>query len=120
VFKDWSNVHGNASIDFIIPDPYAFLNSLIVACFTYIFAIQIIRHHRGETSQKGVWIPAVLTLFPLTPIFILSLFGVSISAGGGFSGPIPLFLILGLIIDRYWGIEPAVQPWDEEKVILPK
>jgi hypothetical protein len=44
---------------------------------------------------------------------ILSLFGFSLSAGGGFYGPIPIFLIIGLLIDCYLGIEPAAQPWEE-------
>lgn len=117
VFKDWITASGSASVDFNIPDPYAFIDSLIFSCFRYIFAIQIIRHHRSETSQRGVWISAILTLIPLVPLFILSLFGVTMYAGGGFTGPIPLFLILGLIIDRYWGIEPVVQPWDDEKEV---
>ncbi len=116
VFKDWSTVSGSASIDFIIPDPYAFLGSLIESFFRYVFAIQIIRHHRGGTSQRGVWFSAVLSMIPLAPLFILSLLGITTSAGGGFTGPIPLFLILGLIIDRYWGIEPVVHPWEEKSL----
>ena len=117
VFRDWSYALGDAYTSFGFPDPYALLSSLTITCFRYIFAVQIIRHHKSQTSQKAVRISAVLSLIPLAPIFILSLLGVSMSAGGGFTGPIPLFLILGLIIDRFWGIEPAVQPWDEEKVI---
>ncbi|MHA1927871.1 MAG: hypothetical protein ACTSV2_04725, partial [Candidatus Thorarchaeota archaeon] len=62
---------------------------------------------------KKVRISAVLTLIPLLPLFFLSLFSVSDQAGGGLTGPIPLFMILGLIIDHLWGIEPAVAPWDD-------
>ena len=113
-FTDWSYASGGESYNlFRFPDPYAFLSSLIVAFFSYIFTIQIIKHHRAETTKKRVRILAVLTLIPLAPLSFLSLFGVSMSAGGGFTCPIPLFMILGLIIDNLWGIEPAVAPWDD-------
>ncbi len=112
-FKDWSYAVGGGSYNsFGFPDPYAFLNSLIAAFFNYVFTIQIIRHHRAETTKKKVRISAVLTLIPLAPLFFLSLFSDSMQAGGGLRGPIPLFMILGLIIDHLWGIEPAVVPWD--------
>lgn len=113
VLRDWSYASGESSSLFGFPDPYAFLNSLIVAFFNYFFAIQIVRHHRAETTQNRARISAVLTLIPLLPLFFLSLFGVSMQAGGGLTGPIPLFMILGLIIDQFWGIEPAVVPWDD-------
>jgi hypothetical protein len=115
VFRDWSYASGETYTSFGFPDPYAFLSSLTITCLRYVFAIQIIRHHRGETSQKKVWLSAILSLIPLAPLFILSLLGISMSAGGGFAGPIPLFLIIGLFIDRFWGIELPVQPWDDEK-----
>jgi hypothetical protein len=115
VFRDWSYASvGEVYNSFGFLDPYLFLNSLIVAVFSYVFTIQIIRHHRAKTTRKKVRISAVLTLIPLAPLFLLSLFGVSMQAGGGFQGPIPLFMILGLIIDHLWGIEPAVAPWDDE------
>jgi hypothetical protein len=112
-FIDWSYASGEAYTRFVFPDPYLLLNSFFYAFFSYVFLIQIIRHHQEKTTRKNVRISAVLTLFPLLPLLILSLFGVSLYAGGGLTGPIPLFLILGLVIDHYWGIEPAVQPWDE-------
>ncbi|MHA1930064.1 MAG: hypothetical protein ACTSV2_15945 [Candidatus Thorarchaeota archaeon] len=112
--KNWSYASGvEVYNSFGFPDPYAFLISLIVGIFRYVFTIQIIRHHRAETTQKRVRISAVLTLIPLAPLFFLSLFSVSNQAGGGLTGPIPLFMILGLIIDHFWGIEPAVAPWDD-------
>ncbi len=114
VFRDWSYASGvEVYNSFGFLDPYVFLSSLIVGIFSYVFTIQIIRHHRAETTQKKVRISAVLTLIPLAPLFFLSLFGVSMQAGGGFTGPIPLFMILGLIIDHLWGVEPAVAPWDD-------
>ena len=114
VFRDWSYASGvEVYNSFGFLDPYAFLNSFIIAVFSYVFTIQIIRHHRAKTTKKKVRISAVLTLIPLLPLFFLSLFGVSMQAGGGFTGPIPLFMILGLIIDNLWGIEPAVAPWDD-------
>ena len=114
VFRDWSYASGvEVYNSFGFPDPYAFLSSFIFAVFSYVFTIQIIRHHRAQTTKKKVRISAVLTLIPLVPLFFLSLFSVSMQSGGGFQGPIPLFMILGLIIDHLWGIEPAVAPWDD-------
>ncbi len=114
IFRDSSIASGSEVYNsFGFLDPYVFLSSLLVGFFNYVFTIQIIRHHRAETTKKKVRISAVLTLIPLAPLFFLSLFGVSMQAGGGFTGPIPLFMILGLIIDHLWGIEPAVAPWED-------
>jgi len=111
-YTDWSYASGGEVYNsFGFPDPYLFLNSFILAVFNYVFTIQIIRHHRAQTTRKKVRISALLTLIPLAPLFFLSLLGVSMQAGGGFQGPIPLFMILGLIIDHLWSIEPAVVPW---------
>lgn len=114
VFRDWCNVHGDMASGIIFPDPIAFLNSFVLIGFGYLFTVQIVRHHKGQTTQKNVWLLAVLSLFPLTPILFLSLIGYPLYAGGGISGPVPLFLVIGLVIDRYWGNEPPEQPWDEE------
>ncbi|MHA2285399.1 MAG: hypothetical protein ACXABZ_05960, partial [Candidatus Thorarchaeota archaeon] len=97
VFKDWSTVHGDAAAGVGFLDFNAFVSSLFLSGFRYVFAYQIYRHRNSLTTKRRVWISALLSLIPLTPIAILSVVGVSFYAGGGFEGPIPIFLIIGLI-----------------------
>jgi hypothetical protein len=112
VFKDWSTVHGNAAAGVGFPDFGAFGASLFLSGFRYVFAYQIYRHRNGLTTKRSVWISALLSLVPLTPIAILSVVGISFYSGGGFECPIPIFLIIGLIMDHYIGVEPPTKPWE--------
>ncbi|MHA2207456.1 MAG: hypothetical protein ACXABC_16500 [Candidatus Thorarchaeota archaeon] len=117
-FKDWSTAAGDLGVSYGMSDPILFLGTLVLTGFRSVFAYQIYRHKNGLTTQRNVWIFAVLSLFPLAPISILQVIDISFTAGT-ISGPIPIFLIIGLIMDRYLGIEPTTQPWETPEETKP-
>jgi hypothetical protein len=112
-YSDWSDTHGTSMGGFAFVDPLSIIFSSILSSLRFLFAYNIIRHLRGETSRRAVWISAVLSQLPVI-VYLL----VAYLTQGWFSffvgGPVPLLVIAGLVIDHFKGKEPPFKPWSEE------
>ena len=79
--------------------------------FNIIFAFQVIRFLRGETSRKRTLLAGISTLvIPLASLIMALPFmltwGVFV-----YIGPIPIQLVTGLILVYYFGPKEITSPW---------
>ncbi|TET10426.1 MAG: hypothetical protein E3J86_05760 [Candidatus Thorarchaeota archaeon] len=106
-YVQWSD-HGNTGSGFLIFDTLSVAIAFLLSIFRFVFVIAIRKHQKGLVRQRTVWISAVLSQIPMS-VFLFSPFFMS-----GLVGPIPILLVIGLIIDRRIGVEPATTPWNIE------
>jgi hypothetical protein len=102
-----------------ILNPSATVLSLMFTIFNLIFAYQVIRFCKGETSKRSAIIPGVLSL--VLPLLMAwqgySMYVIEFMLGTGsfvYIGPIPIQLIVGLILMRLFGPWEIETPWEEE------
>jgi len=106
-----------------ILNPYHILSSTIMSIVNIIFAIQVIRFCKKQTSKRITIAIGILTLiFPFL-IFIpwwSYQNAIQFWERSGliiYYGPIPILLIIGLIIMRYVGPWKVTKPWEEDETL---
>ena len=79
--------------------------------FNIIFAFQVIRYIRGDTTRKKTLVAGVLTL--ISPIIMLLAAWPIMFEYGIFPyiGPIPIQLAIGLLLMRFAGPKEVTTPW---------
>lgn len=112
-----------AGFSILDPDPFWMLITLIYSVFNVVFAIQVVRFCRNQTSKRLAILVGVLTIvFPL----IFNPYGaylgiqdmIDFTMRSGlllYIGPLPIQLIIGLVIMRYAGPWKLTKPWQEEE-----
>ncbi len=109
---------GISLADFSILNPYSMFAAVIYSVFNIIFAVQVVRFCRGQTSKRLTIFIGILTLlFPLVffTFWIYPEILTFIERSGLllYIGPLPIQLIIGLIIMRYAGPWKVTKPWEE-------
>jgi hypothetical protein len=94
-------------------DPLTVFLACILSSLRFLFAYNIIRHLRGETSRRAVWISAVLSQLPVI-LYLLIAYLTQSWVSFFVGGPVPLLVIAGLVIAYFKGKEPPSKPWSEE------
>lgn len=105
------------------PDPFWMLITLIYSAFDVVFAIQVVRFCRNQTSKRLALLAGVLTIvFPMIFNPYGAYLGIQdmidfIMRSGLllYIGPLPIQLIIGLVIMRYAGPWKLTKPWQEEE-----
>ncbi len=108
---------------FGILDPFWMLITVIYSAFNIVFAIQVVRFCRNQTSKRLALLAGVLTIvFPLifdpygAYLGIQDMIDFTMRSGLLlYVGPLPIQLIIGLVIMRYAGPWKLTKPWQEEE-----
>lgn len=108
---------GISIADFSILDPYSMFAAVIYSVFNIVFAVQVVRFCRGQTSKRlTVFVGMLTLLFPLvfSPYWYYQEILAFIERSGLllYIGPLPIQLIIGLIIMRYAGPWKVTEPWE--------
>ncbi len=109
---------GISIADFSILNPYSMLAAVVYSVFNIVFAVQVVRFCRNQTSKRLTIFVGMLTLlFPLvfSPYWYYQEILAFIERSGLllYIGPLPVQLIIGLIIMRYAGPWKLTKPWEE-------
>jgi len=90
---------------------YALYSGLSLGFFNIIFAIQVIRFIRGESSKNKTLLAGALSLF-IPIIAILAAWPAMISARVfAYIGPIPIQFVIGLLLIHLLPPEESTKPW---------
>ncbi len=101
---------------FHIVDPMVLQWIPLFGIFNVIFIVQIIRYTREKSSFRSTLIVGLLTLaIPLFQTITYWQRLITIDQYYYF-GPIPIQLIVGLLIMRFYGPKPIDRPWDEPTI----
>ncbi len=79
--------------------------------FNIVFAFQVVRYFRGETSKRRTFLAGISTLIIPFASLIMAL-PLMISSGWYvYIGPIPVQLVTGLILVYFAGPKESTSPW---------
>ncbi|MHA1907583.1 MAG: hypothetical protein ACW98Y_09845 [Candidatus Thorarchaeota archaeon] len=103
-----------------ILNPSATLLSLIMTIFNILFAIQVIRFCKNESSRRAALVPGVLSLvLPLLMAWqAYSMYVIEFMLGTGifvYIGPVPIQLIVGIFFMRFAGPWKDAVIWDDSR-----
>ena len=110
---------GGSITEVAVINPNSAISVSIYCLFNILFAIQVIRFCRNETSKRFALTPGIISIvFPIYFFLQFYIYLFDFIEHSGillYIGPIPIQLIIGLLIMRYAGPWSVTKPWDEDE-----
>ena len=108
----WSIFIDEHGTHFQLISVYSSLAMLPFLFFRAAFVVQIIRYYQGKTTRGRTAIVAVLSEAPIIAIYIIGLIVYSMIYGGlGFSFPLPIMMMVGLLLLWRFPVPDVTVPW---------